>query len=75
MIMILQDLMVKSFVEAHKRAPRKEEIPKPCDHFDLIGGTGIGGYVVFRVFFSFPHWINPPPPPPPLRLPPGPNCC
>ena len=46
MIMILQELMLKLFVEMHGRAPSKEEVPKPCDHFDLIGGTGTGGYVL-----------------------------
>lgn len=45
MIMILQELMLKVFVEMHGRAPSLEEIPKPCEHFDLIGGTGTGGYV------------------------------
>lgn len=45
MIMILQELMLKLFVEMHGRAPKLEEIPRPCDHFDLIGGTGTGGYV------------------------------
>jgi hypothetical protein len=52
MIIILQELMFKLFVEIHGRDPKKEEIPKPCDHFDLIGGTGIGGYVTSR---PFPH--------------------
>lgn len=46
MIIILQELMLKLFVEMHGRAPKLEEIPKPCDHFDLIGGTGTGGYVL-----------------------------
>lgn len=46
MIMILQELMLKLFVEMHGRAPKPEEIPRPCDHFDLIGGTGTGGYVL-----------------------------
>lgn len=49
MIMIIQELMLKLFVEMHGRAPRPEEIPRPCDHFDLIGGTGTGGYVVAPV--------------------------
>lgn len=49
MIMILQELMLKLFVEMHGRAPRLEEIPRPCDHFDLIGGTGTGGYVLVLI--------------------------
>jgi patatin-like phospholipase/acyl hydrolase len=23
-----------------------EEMPRPCDYFDLIGGTSTGGYVI-----------------------------
>ncbi|CAZ86525.1 unnamed protein product [Tuber melanosporum] len=49
MIMILQELMLKLFVEMHGRAPRREEIPKPCDHFDLIGGTGTGGLIAILI--------------------------
>lgn len=49
MIMIIQELMFKLFVEMHGRTPRLEEIPRPCDHFDLIGGTGTGGYVLAPV--------------------------
>lgn len=50
MIIILQELMLKLFVEMHGRAPKLEEIPKPCDHFDLIGGTGTGGYVLYACY-------------------------
>ncbi|PWW72024.1 FabD/lysophospholipase-like protein [Tuber magnatum] len=49
MIMILQELMLKLFVEMHGRAPRREEIPKPCDHFDLIGGTATGGLIAILI--------------------------
>ncbi|KAH8145333.1 uncharacterized protein LAJ45_10613 [Morchella importuna] len=44
-IMLVQELMLKLFHELYGRAPRIEEIPKPCDHFDLIGGTGTGGLI------------------------------
>ncbi|RPA75479.1 FabD/lysophospholipase-like protein [Ascobolus immersus RN42] len=43
MLLLLQELMLKTFVELHGRAPKREEIPRPCDHFDLIAGTGTGG--------------------------------
>ncbi|QIW96028.1 hypothetical protein AMS68_001546 [Peltaster fructicola] len=46
---ILQELMHRTFVEIHGRAPRRDEIPKPCDHFDLIGGTGTGGLVAIML--------------------------
>lgn len=31
------------------RAPRRNEIPKPCDHFDLIVGTGTGGLIALML--------------------------
>lgn len=37
--------MLKTFVALEGRAPLLNEIPKPCDHFDLIGGTGTGGLI------------------------------
>jgi patatin-like phospholipase/acyl hydrolase len=37
-LIILQELMHKMFVEIEGRAPQSHEIPKPCDHFDLIVG-------------------------------------
>ena len=39
MFIILQELMYRTFVEIEGRAPKRSEIPKPCDHFDLIVGT------------------------------------
>ena len=37
--------MHRTFVEIEGRAPRRNEIPKPADHFDLIVGTGTGGLI------------------------------
>ncbi|RPB28375.1 FabD/lysophospholipase-like protein [Terfezia boudieri ATCC MYA-4762] len=48
MILVLEELMHQCFVSIHGRAPdaRKGERPsKPCEVFDLIGGTGIGGLI------------------------------
>lgn len=49
MLIILQELMHRTFVEIHGRAPKRDEIPKPCDHFDLIGGTGTGGLIALML--------------------------
>lgn len=49
MLIIVQELMHRTFVEAHGRAPRRSEIPKPCDHFDLIVGTGTGGLIAIML--------------------------
>lgn len=49
MLIIVQELMHRTFVEAEGRAPRRHEIPKPCDHFDLIVGTGTGGLIALML--------------------------
>lgn len=49
MFLILQELMHQTFVEIEGRAPRRSEIPKPCDHFDLIVGTGTGGLIALML--------------------------
>ncbi|KAF2631560.1 FabD/lysophospholipase-like protein [Macroventuria anomochaeta] len=49
MLIILQELMHRAFVETEGRAPKRHEIPKPCDHFDLIAGTGTGGLIAIML--------------------------
>ena len=49
MLILLQELMHRTFVEIHGRAPKRHEIPKPCDHFDLIAGTGTGGLIALML--------------------------
>jgi hypothetical protein len=49
MLIIIQELMHRTFVEIHGRAPRRSEIPKPADHFDLIVGTGTGGLIALML--------------------------
>lgn len=49
MLIILQELMHRAFVETEGRAPKREEIPKPCDYFDLIAGTGTGGLIAIML--------------------------
>lgn len=49
MLILLEELMHRSHVEIHGRAPRPHEIPKPCDHFDLIAGTGTGGLIAIML--------------------------
>ncbi|TPX13354.1 uncharacterized protein E0L32_006327 [Thyridium curvatum] len=46
---ILQEIMHRTFVEIEGRAPRRSEIPKPADHFDLILGTGTGGLIALML--------------------------
>ncbi|KAF5605085.1 calcium-independent phospholipase A2 [Fusarium pseudoanthophilum] len=46
---IIQELMHRTFVEIEGRAPKRHEIPKPCDHFDLIVGTGTGGLIALML--------------------------
>ncbi|KAI0472712.1 acyl transferase/acyl hydrolase/lysophospholipase [Xylariaceae sp. FL0804] len=49
MLIIIQELMHRTYVEIEGRAPRREQIPKPCDHFDLIVGTGTGGLIAIML--------------------------
>ena len=49
MLIILQELMHRTFVEIEGRAPKRHEIPRPCDHFDLIAGTGTGGLIAIML--------------------------
>ena len=49
MLIILQELMYRTYVEIHGKAPKRPEIPKPCDHFDLIAGTGTGGLIAIML--------------------------
>ncbi|KAL1891432.1 hypothetical protein Sste5346_007696 [Sporothrix stenoceras] len=46
---ILQEIMHRTFVEMEGRAPHRNEIPKPADHFDLIVGTGTGGLIALML--------------------------
>ncbi|WYZ41925.1 hypothetical protein EsH8_V_000820 [Colletotrichum jinshuiense] len=49
MFIILQEIMHRTYVEIEGRAPRRNEIPRPCDHFDLIVGTGTGGLIALML--------------------------
>lgn len=49
MLIILQELMHRLFVEIEGRAPKRDEIPLPADHFDLIAGTGTGGLIAIML--------------------------
>jgi hypothetical protein len=49
MLILLQELMYRTYVECEGKAPRREQIPKPCEHFDLIVGTGTGGLIAIML--------------------------
>ncbi|EER24051.1 Patatin-like phospholipase family protein [Coccidioides posadasii C735 delta SOWgp] len=49
MLIILQELMYRAYVESEGTAPRRDQIPKPCDHFDLIAGAGTGGLIALML--------------------------
>jgi len=49
MFIIIQELMHRTYVETEGKAPRRDQIPKPCDHFDIICGTGTGGLIAIML--------------------------
>lgn len=49
MLIILQEIMHRTYVEIEGKAPRRDQIPKPADHFDLIVGTGTGGLIALML--------------------------
>lgn len=49
MLVILEHLIHRAFVESNGRPPRPEEKPKPCEFFDLIAGTGTGGLIAIML--------------------------
>ncbi|KAJ5770726.1 uncharacterized protein N7511_002777 [Penicillium nucicola] len=49
MLILLQELMYRTYVECEGKPPRRDQIPKPCDHFDLITGTGTGGLIALML--------------------------
>ncbi|KAI9889713.1 MAG: hypothetical protein M1814_005012 [Vezdaea aestivalis] len=49
MLILIQELMYRTYVEIEGKAPRRDQIPKPCDHFDLIAGTGTGGLIAIML--------------------------
>lgn len=49
MLIIIQELMHRTYVEIEGKAPRRDQVPKPADHFDLICGTGTGGLIAIML--------------------------
>ncbi|CUS09948.1 unnamed protein product [Tuber aestivum] len=50
-LVILQELMHQIYVQTHNgKGPRTPaDLPRPCDYFDLIGGTGTGGLIALML--------------------------
>lgn len=49
MLILLQEIMHRTYVEINGTAPKRNESPRPCDHFDIIAGTGTGGLIALML--------------------------
>ena len=45
---ILKELMARLALKSETDRP-----PLPCDYFDLIGGAGLGGYVLYLTHYDY----------------------
>lgn len=41
-------LILREIMKRIRHDDNLPDVPAPCDYFDLIGGTGTGGYVIER---------------------------
>lgn len=49
MFVIIQEVMYRAYVEIEGKAPHRDQIPKPCEYFDLIVGSGTGGLIALML--------------------------
>lgn len=50
MLILLHDFMHKTYTECHDgEPPEPDQVPKPCDYFDLIAGVGTGGLIAIML--------------------------
>lgn len=45
-------IMIEQLMHRIRIEEGLEEPPRPCDRFDIIGGSGMGGFVMIFLFIS-----------------------
>jgi patatin-like phospholipase/acyl hydrolase len=46
-------LILQRIFESIKNDDGLPEVPKPCEYFDMIGGTSTGGYVTLSLWLKW----------------------